>query len=548
MADWMTGLLTGFLERKGQVEQENLRQADLARQREGAIYEALLQSPDPEIQSRAVAGLLESAKPGQRAKGLAGWLGQLEQNPYLPQIQALMQTPVRETRELVAEPPTVQGYLGTPPPVTGAAAQADTSPTQGTPLQVPQSLQAPIDDQLTVNVRGLPPEIPDLGPVGVDPRLALAKPSTRAVTTERPRQAFLTPEEAQLRKARAASQGDVEGRVAGLVAAGVPEPEARETIRLAMVRQARGSAAAPFQAIVGEVVQPDGTTTPAYGVFNRVTQEWTDTEGNALTGFRPRPTGASATPRFGVTREALARATFGKDFNKLDQPDAAYVLELEKQQAQDLSRLRAKGTELGQFESPIDLSTAQRTGMPVGATAANMAGQRIPTTAQVDRRRSVMALQDQLQHIKGLLTVLPKSSDVIGGLAPGLVLATRRRDPRYRTQVAQLEAAVNNVVNVVARAVGEQRGTQTEQDAVRAEQAIVQLRDAFLRGDTQESALARIQETEGFIGTILNQLPAPVVGQPPPETTPGSGNGKTDVVGSKSRSWKEGNRWQISIP
>lgn len=257
MADWMTGLLSGFLDRKGQIEQENLRQADLSRQREGQVFNALINSPDPEIQSLAVAGLLESAKPGRRKGGFGGWLGQMEQSPFLPQIQSLIQTPVRETRQVPVEPPTVQGYLPTPPPGVGAAAQPTTSPTQGGPLASPQTGPAaqepPIQDWVGAEPR-------DLGPVATDPRLATAPPTLRPVTTERPRQVFRTPEDQALLTARARAQGDVEGEVAGLVASGIPEAQARDTVRQKMLRLSRGGAVGQTYAEGNIVEDPDSPT------------------------------------------------------------------------------------------------------------------------------------------------------------------------------------------------------------------------------------------------------------------------------------------------
>ena len=72
---WLTGLLSGFGERKAQIEAENLREAELAGAREARVYETLINSPDPETRNLAIAGLLESAQPRRRKGGLRGWLG-----------------------------------------------------------------------------------------------------------------------------------------------------------------------------------------------------------------------------------------------------------------------------------------------------------------------------------------------------------------------------------------------------------------------------------------------------------------------------------------
>jgi hypothetical protein len=162
---------------------------------------------------------------------------------------------------------------------------------------------------------------------------------------------------------------------------------------------------------------------------------------------------------------------------------------------------------------PADIKDAQAAGVPVGTTPNEVAGQVVPTQAMNERRRSVETLHASLQELiddPTYLSALPKKGE-LGDLLPGPVFAIRKRDPKYRESIAKLEAKVNNIVNVMARAVGEQRGTQTEQDALRAEAAIVQLRDAFTTGDTQESATARIKESLKTLDGLLTRLPAPPV-------------------------------------
>lgn len=232
--------------------------------------------------------------------------------------------------------------------------------------------------------------------------------------------------------------------------------------------------------------------------------------------------GASGAYRFGVDREAISKSVFGKNFGDLTPQEAAIVMREEKTMLEGESKARATGAGQGKFETPADLKTAQATGVPVGTSAADVKGQAVPTIAQADRRRSVEALQESLQHIKTLLGPLPKQ-DELAGLLPGAVYAMRRRSPEYRNQIAALESAVNNVVNVMARSVGEQRGTQTERDALRAEAAIVQIRDAIIEGDTQESAAIRIDESLRTLNNILGSIPA----TPTPTTAPKDAAPKT---------------------
>lgn len=290
----------------------------------------------------------------------------------------------------------------------------------------------------------------------------------------------------------------------------------------------------PFQSVPGQL--PDGKE--AFGAFDQSRGVYLDPNTRQpLVGFRPRD--AAGQTQFGVDREALSRATFGKPFGQLDQNQASIILREEKRLLEEESKSRGAGTATARFNAPADLATAQQTGVQVGTSAADVAGQRVPTTQQTDRRRSIEDLRTQLTEIKDtLLGPLPKQ-DELGGLIPGAVYALRRRSPQYREAIARLESRINSVVNVMARAVGEQRGTQTERDALRAEAAIAQIRDAVFTGDTQESATARIEESLRTLDQILSSVPAlpvpgagtnPAGGSPPASSTGGGGAAPAGAV------------------
>jgi hypothetical protein len=212
--------------------------------------------------------------------------------------------------------------------------------------------------------------------------------------------------------------------------------------------------------------------------------------------------------RYGVDREALSKAVFGKAYDQLDRVEADIILREEQALIQRESEGRALGTGQGRFQAPMTAEQAQAAGVPAGTTSAQVAGQAIPRADEMQRRRSIEELQTTLADIRDRLLgpALPKKGE-LGELAPGAAYAIRRRTPAYRDQIASLEAAINNVVNVMARSVGEQRGTQTERDALRAEAAIAQIRDALFTGDTVESATARINESLKVLDRILGQLP-----------------------------------------
>ena len=100
---WEAGLLSGFLGRKGEVEAENRRAAELSSQRESDVYRALLgEGVNPEIQAMALAGMLESAQPKKKKGGFKGWLGEMETSPTFQRLQQFLTTPQVEERETLA--------------------------------------------------------------------------------------------------------------------------------------------------------------------------------------------------------------------------------------------------------------------------------------------------------------------------------------------------------------------------------------------------------------------------------------------------------------
>lgn len=285
--------------------------------------------------------------------------------------------------------------------------------------------------------------------------------------------------------------------------------DALRAVGISEPRDYLGGSGGASQSIGGEIPDGKGGYTPAYAIFDRQRQAYINPETHEImTGFRPKFTTAAGTVNqsLGADREALSRELFGKRANQLTQDQMAQVnAELPAYQ-QRISRGRALGTGQGNFEAPIDVKDAQASGAAVGSSSADYTGQVVPKADDTQRRRSVEAVKEQIKHIRTLLSVLPGDHE-LGGMAPGAVYSLRKRDPKYRAQIASLESAVNGIVNVLARAVGEQRGTQTEADAERAYSQAVATRDAFLSGDTRESATARLDESDQIIDLITGQLP-----------------------------------------
>ena len=148
---WLEGVLTGYADRHYQIQKDKMRQAELAADREERVFQTLLNSQYPDIRDHAAAGILDLSSPRKRKGGVAGWMGEIEQTPYLEMV--------RRTRERIgADPAYAEEQLsgsnpyglgsreplgGTPPatpsvpspagsvPATGSAALPSTSPVTG---------------------------------------------------------------------------------------------------------------------------------------------------------------------------------------------------------------------------------------------------------------------------------------------------------------------------------------------------------------------------------------------------------------------------------
>lgn len=273
------------------------------------------------------------------------------------------------------------------------------------------------------------------------------------------------------------------------------------------------------------------------------------TKGDLMSNASQR--GGAGAYRYGVDREAIAKAIFGRNYDTLDRHEADIVLREEKQMLEQEAFSRGTGTGKAAFNKPADLKTAQDTGVAVGTSAADVANKVIPTEQQRERRQSVEELQANLIDIRDNLLkgALPTKAE-LGGKAPGLAYAARRRGldptagPDQREKVAALESRINNVVNVMARSVGQQRGTQTERDALRAEAAIAQIHDALTTGDTVESATVRINDSLKVLESILGRLPVvPAKAGGGGAAAPGTST--TAPPAGRSTAVKQGNTWVI---
>jgi hypothetical protein len=309
------GLLGGFQARKSEVEQRNFELGQQQSQKEAAIFSHLMTSDDPQVRTLALTGLLDSANPRRKSKGLKGWIGETESSPYLQQMSALINTPVEEPNPAV----------GAVPP--GAALPSATLPSRqsaagvGMPSVQPAITEAPESGPAGPSA-GMPTTSPvQPGVTGAPPTpVSYTQQQATPFTTSRMRNVFLTGADKVKADKVAAAQGDIEGEKAGLVSAGFSEPQALEIIRRNKERQA--GTARP-QSIQGEVPNGQGGWTPAFGVFENGVYHHPET-GQPLEGFRPRTSTGSTS--MGTKLEPLAHIMFGLPFAQLNQQQqqAAY--------------------------------------------------------------------------------------------------------------------------------------------------------------------------------------------------------------------------------
>lgn len=378
---YLEGLLGGFVDRKREYETEQLDLAAKRADRESRVYQALLSSPDPEIQSMATAGLLESAAMPKRKGGLSGWIGQMEENPYLAKIQALIGKPVMGT-ERVPGPPTLPstshtGYLATPPPVTGSLAQSTGSPTEGEPIANPMPVPlTPLPGGLPTGTGAeLPLKVDETVTTGVDttPPSALisrAEPSRPTTTTRqvmRPRQVFLTPEESMMRNTAAREVGEIEGprqayRQAFIDQGMDPQEADKQALAIAIEERRRrggGGYGGADRSIFGEILQPDGKWVSGSVVFDPQSGKHFDTQtGQPVLGFRRNTvTGSASAPT--DARRIMQQLYPGKQLSELTAEEAARV----NAEVAKYGGIRAGETTAGRMEAaaagPLDVG--QRT-------------------------------------------------------------------------------------------------------------------------------------------------------------------------------------------
>jgi hypothetical protein len=110
------GLLEGFTGARDKAYLQSVSEEQARRKQEGEFYKYLLQSNDRDMQTMALTALFENARPTSKAKGLRGFMGEVQSSSMFPQIQAYMD-------QLIPNPETEREMAAiAPPPRPGSAA------------------------------------------------------------------------------------------------------------------------------------------------------------------------------------------------------------------------------------------------------------------------------------------------------------------------------------------------------------------------------------------------------------------------------------------
>jgi len=613
---FLGGFLSGVVSQRQRYEDQAREDAQSSQAREDAVLQHLATSDDPEVKALGVAGILQSTSPKKRKSGFQGWLGELQDNPAMAKVRALVAhdqavghlvpdhvahaagqhmasgdpatgvqtiltgtpaaaapsaaapgtpagsphaygqppTPPAPPSAIAAPPeaagsaaqpadslteigsapprPTVPNpsageagasaglgpvaaggqvlpsgatafpaaMLGRPqPPIPGAAA-APASPTGPTP-GTPQPAASPIG--------GAPPAVGRAQ--GPAPSAVMGQPARPPITTPAvPREVFRSPEtQARLSKV-AATQGDVEGLVAGLKAAGLSDEEIRQEVKL---RYGRGAAGYANQSIAGEAPGENGKFQPTFGVFNRATGQYHDPEsGQPIAGFRPK---AGAPARYGTALEAATQRLFGVSYGQATQEQQKAAEAEVEAAAGRTTKARGTATTEVKLDAPIGVANALRYGVPATTTLRQLQDKIPLSQADQDKVHGISTLEGTLNEVEALVPkVFPKVEPGLKGRLQ-TALSLFSQSVGRSEDLTKLHAAIASTMAGIVRANGvTQRLNQKELDL--AQQQMIDT--SALHGDTLVSAQAKLE----ILRDLLSRVEIGPVGQEArPQTQPG---------------------------
>lgn len=439
MADYLSGLLGGFLDRKAEVEQRNFALGQQASQKEASVFSTLMGSDDPEVRALAVTGLLDTANPRRKAKGLRGWIGETEASPYLEQMRTLINTPVTRT---------------TATPLPGEA-QGLPGPLEGVPLVKPTLMQTPGAKPGAMPATSLVEQTQAPQPQPPQTYQQSGPPILTSVTG--PRQLFLTGADKIQADALAKELGELQGQAAMWRQSGFSDAEIKDLQRTAVMR--RLGIGAADQSIAGEMPDEQGVYHPAFGVFDRLRGVYMDPSTHMpLPNFRPRTAGASAT--LGVQIEPLAHLMYGKRGVDLSQTELSNVFNVSQELKQRITPERAlqlasqymPAATMDQKFALANSLVEQTKGQPIGPVTPG--GPPAPTPT-VTPTAAPGATPTAPPASSGTPAAAPAAKPQAGGLTPptGMGSATQLTGKPPAPQVQQAIARTQQMNDTIDRAL-----------------------------------------------------------------------------------------------
>ncbi len=509
---WEAGLLSGFLGRKGEVEAENRRAAELSSQRESDVYRALLgEGVNPEIQAMALAGMLESAQPKKKKGGFKGWLGEMETSPTFQRLQQFLTTPQVEERETLASSRiSGMGATGMPPLLAGQTVQPTATDIP------PDQAQAAMAQTSPVQPGGGPPQ----------PLSYTQSPPTPYSVQGRLPTVFQTPEEraALAAKAKGMSTGaEYEATYRSVYQAernlGRAHAQAADTATRAALGSSgiSGSQAMRF----GGTLKGDMVPVGQVDTFGQPVkpEQWYRTQIQPDGRLMYVPTVTPSGPSAGVEYN---RAAVMMGFTRPADVPPERRAELEEKAEKFAQELRyATGTGAGQAQIETELN------MPIGATAAIQYG--VPPTTTLRQLSETIGLspeQKQRVYTLGQVDVLiadidrlipqvfPEVAAGIGGRIKtqlSLGLQKLSADADY----AALEASVNGALAQIAQLSGQPGSRLSDRDVEIARSQMVALQPSLFGGDTIRTARAKMDLLKGLLDKARGAIATPVMGAQP---------------------------------
>lgn len=516
----LSGFLSGFTSRTQEIQDQNRQDALAAQQRESKVYEALLNSPDPEVKSHAIAGLLDSTANPKRKGGIRGWLGETAQSPHMAAIKALVNQPVTSQEPTTSLPSQqTSGYLSAPQPGTESSlAQPETNPTEV----------------------GAPPPASVLPAPNLSTQPS-APQSTGTHTVTKPRQMFETGEQRVLEEKRGAARGNVEGEISGLVQAGEPEASARAAVRQKMMGRSGTTA---LQSIAGEAPDENGVYRPAFGVFNRsagsTSGEYTSpTTGQPIPGFRPKST--STTQRAGTANNDVSLRLFGKSYAEITPAQRTQVEQQVQQDVRSTSSARAGGAADAKLDAPIGVTNALRYPGTTATTTMRELGDKVPLTENEQARAyNIGQLDTSLDHIKTLIgRVFPEVQPGIRGRIQ-TALSIGMQKLAGTGDIAELNGAIDSTIAEITRINGvTQRLNQTELALAKSQMANLDI----IGGDTVNTIRGKFKILEDLMAKARGTV-TPTAGGRSPVGAPPPGGPATPT---KAYQDAQG-RWHLPAP